>query len=90
VVHTGRPIDLGPNVAGYPAARVSHDSGFSLHWSGDSRKLYWSMGPELFTRDLTRTFTFIDRNLQQADEPETKGIPIGFTTTSVRLTASLH
>ena len=80
--HTGRPIDLGPNVAGYPATRVSRDAGFSLHWSGDSRKLYWSMGPELFSRDLTRTFTFMDRNLQQPDEPETKGIPIGFTTKS--------
>ena len=79
---TGRPIDLGPTVAGYPATRVSRDAGFSLHWSGNSRKLYWSMGPELFSRDLTRTFTFIDKNLQQPDEPETKGLPIGFTTKS--------
>jgi imidazolonepropionase-like amidohydrolase len=76
--HTGRTIDLGPTVGSYPTARVARDAGFYLHWSGDSRKLYWSMGPELFTRDLTRTFTFLDKNLEKPDEPEVKGIPIGF------------
>ena len=80
--HTGRTIDLGPSVAGYPVSRVSRDAGFSLHWSGDSRKLYWTMGPELFSRDLSRTFAFLDKNQQQPDEPETKGIPIGFTVKS--------
>ncbi len=77
--HTGRPVDLGPSVGAYPTARVSRDAGSYLHWSGDSRKVYWTLGPELFTRDLTRTFTFLDRNLDKPDEPETKGLPIGFT-----------
>jgi imidazolonepropionase-like amidohydrolase/Tol biopolymer transport system component len=80
--HTGRPIDLGPTIEGYPVARISHDAGFNIHWSGDSRKVFWSMGPELFTRDLGRTFTFLGQNLQKPDEPEAKGIPIGFTVKS--------
>jgi imidazolonepropionase-like amidohydrolase/Tol biopolymer transport system component len=80
--HTGRPIDLGPTIEGYPTARISHDAGFNIHWSGDSRRVYWSMGPELFERDLARTFTFLDRNLEKPSEPETKGIPIGFTVKS--------
>src|SRR4051812_9284828 len=78
--HTGRAIDLGPTIEGYPTARISQDAGFNIHWSGDSRKVYWSMGPELYTRDLSRTFPFLDRNLQKADEPEAKGTNIGFTT----------
>jgi imidazolonepropionase-like amidohydrolase/Tol biopolymer transport system component len=79
---TGRPVDLGPSVSAYPSARISRDAGFSLHWSGDSRRVFWSLGPELFSRDLSRTFAFLDRNLEKADEPEAKGIPIGFTAKS--------
>ena len=37
--HTGRPIDLGSgDRAAIPAARISRDAGFYLHWSGDSTK----------------------------------------------------
>ncbi|PYR95517.1 MAG: amidohydrolase [Acidobacteria bacterium] len=80
--HTGRPIDLGPTTSGYPVARISRDAGFSLHWSGDSRKVFWSLGPELFSRDLSRTFTFLNNGLEKGDEPEAKGIPIGFNAKS--------
>ena len=79
---TGRPIDLGPSISGYPVARISRDAGFYLHWSGDSTKVFWSMGPELFSRDLNRTFGFLNQNLDKPDEPEAKGIPIGFTAKS--------
>jgi imidazolonepropionase-like amidohydrolase/Tol biopolymer transport system component len=80
--HTGRTVDLGPTISGYPVARISRDAGFYLHWSGDSRKVYWSMGPELYSRDLDRTFSFLNQNLEKADDPEAKGIPIGFTARS--------
>jgi imidazolonepropionase-like amidohydrolase/Tol biopolymer transport system component len=80
--HTGRTVDLGPAVSAYPTTRVSRDAGSYLHWSGDSRRLFWTLGPELFTRDLGRTFTFLDRNLEKPDEPEVKGIQIGFTAKS--------
>jgi imidazolonepropionase-like amidohydrolase/Tol biopolymer transport system component len=76
---TGRPIDIGPRVTGMPVAQVSRDAGFFLHWSGDSRRVYWSLGPELFTRDLPRTFTFLGAGIEKADEPEAKGTPIGFS-----------
>jgi len=80
--HTGRPIDLGPAIDGYPTARISRDAGFNLHWSGDSARVYWSLGPDLFTRDLSRTFTFLDQGLQKPDEPEVKGVDISFTAKS--------
>lgn len=79
---TGRTVDLGPSVSAFPTARISRDAGFYLHWSGDSRRVFWSLGPELFSRDLSRTFTFIDRHLDKPDEPEARGIPIGFTAKS--------
>src|SRR4029078_7713070 len=71
---TGRAIDLSPTMEGYPTARISRDAGFNIHWSGDTGKVHWSLGPELCTRDLSRTFTFLDQNLQKADEAESRGV----------------
>jgi imidazolonepropionase-like amidohydrolase/Tol biopolymer transport system component len=76
---SGRTIDIGPRTSTMPVSRISRDAGMYLHWSGDSRKVHWALGPELFTRDLQRTFTFINSNLTKADDPEVKGVPIGFT-----------
>ena len=75
---SGRPVDLGPSVTAFPVARVSRDAGLYLHWSADSRRVHWALGPDYFTRDLARTFTFLDAKLEKPDEPEAKGVPIGF------------
>ena len=79
---TGRPVDIGPAAQTYPVQRVSRDAGFYLHWSGDSSRLHWALGPELFTRDLASSFSFVAGGQATAAEPEAKGIPIGFTVTS--------
>ncbi|MDQ3068151.1 MAG: amidohydrolase family protein [Acidobacteriota bacterium] len=76
---TGRAVDIGPRTGAYPVARVSRDSGWYLQWSRDSSRVYWTQGPELFSRDLSRTFTYLGQGIEKADEPETKGRPIGFT-----------
>ena len=76
---TGRPVDIGPGTQSYPVQRVSRDAGFYLHWSGDSTKLFWALGPDLYTRDLGRTFTFVAGGRPKADEPEASGTPIGFS-----------
>jgi imidazolonepropionase-like amidohydrolase/Tol biopolymer transport system component len=77
---TGRPVDLGPSTEAYPVQRVSRDAGFYLHWSADMR-LHWTLGPDLFSRDLTDTFAFLPGGTagRSPREPETKGTPIGFT-----------
>jgi imidazolonepropionase-like amidohydrolase/Tol biopolymer transport system component len=76
---TGRPVDIGPTTEAYPVQRVSRDAGFYLHWSGDSRRLHWALGPELFTRELGSSFAFADGAQAKAAAPEAKGVPIGFT-----------
>jgi imidazolonepropionase-like amidohydrolase/Tol biopolymer transport system component len=75
---TGRTVDIGPRTGAFPVARISRDSGWYLQWSPDSTRVYWTQGPELFTRELSRTFTFAGQGLEKADEPESKGRPIGF------------
>src|SRR5690606_4714491 len=77
-----RVVDISPTTAAYPVQRISRDTGFFLHWSGDSSKVYWTLGPELFTRELTRTFTFLEGAQEKADEPEATGVDIGFSVTS--------
>jgi imidazolonepropionase-like amidohydrolase/Tol biopolymer transport system component len=81
---TGRPVDIGPSIESFPVRRVSRDAGFYLHWAGDSRRVYWALGPELFTRELASSFAFVDGGLPAAAEPETTGVPIGFTVRSDR------
>ncbi|HEX6939542.1 MAG TPA: amidohydrolase family protein [Longimicrobiales bacterium] len=77
---TGQPVTIGPNESEYPMAQVSRDAGYYLHWSADSRRLYWSLGPELYHRDLVETFAFFDgasaEGLKAA--PEAEGVQIGF------------
>ncbi len=79
--HTGRPVDLDPSIKGYPVARISRDAGMHIHWSGDSTKVHWALGPDYFTRDVSNSFAFLASGAegQKAAEPETKGIAIGFT-----------
>jgi len=78
---TGRPVDLGAR-AGMPVAQVSRDAGFFLHWSSNSRRLHWTMGPEFFSRDLTRSFAFLGSGTAEEAkpaEPEATGVAIGFS-----------
>ncbi len=45
---TGRKIRVGPRMKGLPVVPLSTGSGDYVHWSGDSQRLYWSLGPDLF------------------------------------------
>jgi len=78
-VAAGRPINVGPDGKSLPQARVTRDSGEWLSWSGDSRRLHWSQGPELFTRDLNRSFAFVEGAPEELPEPDENGINLGFS-----------
>ncbi len=76
---TGSAISVSPGGSDVPLRRVSRDAGIGLHWSADSRRMYWSLGPELFQRELAQTFAFetSDTTTLRRD-PEATGMPIGF------------
>jgi hypothetical protein len=74
----GRPVDVGPATATPGPASLARRR-FYLHWSGDSRRLYWALGPQLFTRELSSSFAFVPGGQAKVAEPEARGIPIGFT-----------
>src|SRR5690606_36399486 len=64
----------------YPVRRLSRDAGSFLSWSADSRRVYWSLGPDLYQRDIAETFAFeAEDTTAVRREPETAGTPIGFS-----------
>lgn len=76
---TGRTVTLATSGSAWPAAQISRDAGFGVHWSADSRRVHWTLGPELFSRDLTSTFAFVEGGQPKAAAPEEAGVAIGFT-----------
>ncbi|MEO8193798.1 MAG: amidohydrolase family protein [Gemmatimonadales bacterium] len=87
---TGKGIDVSPSVSDFPARRISRDAGLYLHWSPDSRRVYWALGPELFQRDISATFAFETQDTTTIKkDPESKGIPIGFKVAADRPTGRL-
>ncbi|HJQ41148.1 MAG TPA: amidohydrolase family protein [Thermoanaerobaculia bacterium] len=78
-VRTGKTIDIGPDMKSMPVATVSRDAGEYIHWSSDGKRLYWSLGPELFSRDLKDAFAFLDGAPEKLPDAPEKGINIGFS-----------
>ncbi len=78
-VAASKAVAIGPKTDSIPLHRVSRDAGEHLHWSGDSSTLYWSLGPELFQRDLTDAFAFLEGAPEELPEPPATGTDLGFT-----------
>jgi imidazolonepropionase-like amidohydrolase len=84
---TGRALTIGPATTDIPVKRVSRDAGTDLHWSSDSKRIHWALGPELFTRELRQTFAFETADSATVrKEPEPKGHAIGFRAAHARPT----
>jgi imidazolonepropionase-like amidohydrolase/Tol biopolymer transport system component len=79
---TGKAVDVGPKASALPLRRVTRDAGEYLHWSGDSKKLYWSLGPELYTLDLKNAFNFVEGAPEALPDPPASGVNIGFQSES--------
>ncbi len=73
-VRTGSTIEIGPNLKSIPIAKVTHDAGEYLHWSGDSKKLHWALGPELYTRELKDAFSFLEGAPEKLPGPVPKKV----------------
>ena len=78
-VRTGKAVDIGPDSKALPLARVTRDAGEWLHWSADSRRLWWSLGPEVFSRDLKDAFAFLEGAPEKLPSAPERGINVGFS-----------
>ena len=77
-VETGRRVDIGPKSKAIPVTRLSKDAGAYLHFSGDSSRLYWAYGPELYHRDLKEAFAFLPGAPEKLPETPAPGVNIAF------------
>jgi imidazolonepropionase-like amidohydrolase/Tol biopolymer transport system component len=77
---TGRAVTLGPGGSALPVAELSTEAGFGLHWSADSRKVLWTLGPELLSVPLDTVFDFGAEKAVKPAKPER--LPIGFSVPS--------
>ena len=76
---TGGAVDLNKDTKAIPVKQVSRDAGLYLHWSADSRRLHWMLGPEYFTRDLKDSFTFVEGAPEDLPPIDTTGVDVGLT-----------
>lgn len=79
LVRTGQAVDIGSDMRSLPKARVARDAGLNLNWSGDSRILFWSLGPTLYARPVMQSFAFVPGAPDSLPAPTDHGIDIGFT-----------
>ena len=75
---TGKRLDLGPKAESIPVRQITANAGESLHWSGDSRAVHYSLGDELFTRRLDETFAFVPGAPAELPKVPESGTKIGF------------
>jgi Tol biopolymer transport system component/imidazolonepropionase-like amidohydrolase len=76
---TGLGADIGPDASALPVKRVSRHAGENLHWSGDGRRVYWSLGPELYQQQLDHAFKWIEGAPDSLPPAPDRGIDIGCT-----------
>ena len=76
---SGGVVDLNKDTRAIPVKQVTRDAGTDLHWSADSQRLHWLIGPEYFSRDLTNSFAFLDGAPDELPPPDSTGLSIGLT-----------
>jgi imidazolonepropionase-like amidohydrolase len=86
---TGRTLEVGPKMEAVPVQKLSANAGEDLHWSGDSRRVYFTVGDELFTRELRESFAFVEGAPKELPKPEEHGTRIGFAQKADRPAATV-
>jgi len=67
-VATSRSVLVGPKEKALPIAQASNSAGISIHFSGDSQKLHWTLGDTLHTRGLSSAFSFLNKGAEAENE----------------------
>ena len=75
----GKAITVGSKMDAMPVRQLDVNAGDYLHWSGDSQKLHFALGDELFSTALTQAFTFVPGAPKELAKPVEKGTKIGFS-----------
>jgi len=77
MVNTGNAQDLSATNKTLPLSKLTRDAGTYMHWSKDSQKLMWTLGPKYFVRDVRNAFPFVEGAADKTPAVDTVGIDIG-------------
>jgi len=72
----GQTIDLDAKSGNVPVAAITRDAGINLHWSADSKKVFWTLGDEYFANDLKNRFRFVEGAPDTLPPVDTVGLKI--------------
>jgi imidazolonepropionase-like amidohydrolase/Tol biopolymer transport system component len=75
---SGKPLNLSPKMDAMPVRQLDVNAGRYLHWSGDSSKVHYSLGDEVFTSELKNAFAFVPGAPAELPRPVERGVKIGF------------
>ena len=84
----GKPITIGQKMEALPIKRLDINAGKYLHWSGDSKAVHFSMGNELFTREIKNAFAFVPDAPKELPKMTEDGVKIGFIEAANKPTAT--
>ncbi|MCB0567002.1 MAG: PD40 domain-containing protein, partial [Phaeodactylibacter sp.] len=73
----GKTVGLSATTKTLPVAQVARDAGINIHWSKDSKKLFWMLGDELFSDELTERFKFLEGSRDSLPPMDTVGLHVG-------------
>lgn len=76
---TGQAVAISASTKAVPVAQVARDAGINLHWSADSKKLYWTLGDEYFSEELTDRFLFLEGSRDSVPPLDTVGLKVNLT-----------
>ncbi|MBD3629321.1 amidohydrolase family protein [Cyclobacterium sp.] len=79
LVLNGRTVNLDDKSKSLPVSQLTKDAGINLHWSEDSKTVYWTMGDRYYSKKLAEKFDFLSSNALSGDDNEDKGLPIQLT-----------
>lgn len=77
MVNTGNPQDLSASNKAIPLNKLTRDAGTYLHWSKDSQKLMWTLGPKYFVRDIQNASPYEEGGKDKTPAIDTVGTDIG-------------
>lgn len=77
MVLTGSALDLSSGNKSIPLTRLTKDAGSYIHWSNDSKRLFWTLGEQYYAQDVKNAFPFAEGGSAGAREIAADSLSVG-------------
>jgi len=77
MILTGSPLDLSSGNKSIPLTRLTKDAGSYIHWSNDSKRIFWTLGEQYYAQDVKNAFPFTEGAAQGSRSIAADSLSIG-------------